>query len=96
MIRIIGAIVAFFLLIAVFTAMGWQIYRYNLDQQNQANHTSQQYQDGLIAAERDRVQGYDTATNDGQKKQIALTFCAAYQSINHPPVDLVAAQSRLC
>lgn len=96
MARIIGIILASILLVVALSVGGWQWYKYDLDQQNQANHTSQQYQDAQIAAERDRVQGYQTATDDGQKKQIAMTFCAVYPNINHPPADLVAAHAAMC
>lgn len=64
--------------------------QYHNDTQNQ------QYQAGLISAERDRVQAYDTALDPGQKTQIGATFCAVYMDLNPAPSDLVAAYSRIC
>ena len=74
----------------------WNVHKANLDQNNQANHQSQQYQDALISQERDRVQGYDAATDKTQKAQIASTFCQVYPNITHPPTDLVQAEARIC
>lgn len=96
--RIAALIVGFAVFLLVMIPVSWGIYKYNLDQQNQANHTSQQYQDGILAAERDRVQGYQIATDEGQKKQILLTYCAIYKSITHPEnaPDLVQFSAAHC
>ena len=96
--RIIAIVLGSVLVIGLLWWGGWAIYKANLDQQNQANHTSQQYQDATIQAERDRVQGYTTATDEGQKKQILMTYCAVYKSITHPDSapDLVAFSSANC
>lgn len=67
-----------------------QTNRYNV------NTHSQQYQAGLVAQERDRIQGYDTASDEAQKKQIAMTFCQVYPDLNPAPDDLVAAHARIC
>lgn len=75
---------------------GWALAGANQTKQYQVNTSSQQYQAGLVAQERDRVQGYATATDDAQKKQIALTFCQVYPDLKPAPADLVAAQSTLC
>lgn len=96
--RIIAIVLGIVVGIGVLWGGGWLIYRANLDQQNQANHQSQQYQDAIIQAERDRVQGYMTATDEGQKKQILMTYCAVYKSITHPESapDLVSFSSANC
>lgn len=74
----------------------WATYRANLEQQRDANHTSQQWQDAQIAAERNRAADYDRITNEGQKAQIKATFCAVYADITNPPADLVAAHAHIC
>ena len=94
--RIVAIILGSVLIIGCLWWGGWQIYRANLDQQNQANHTSQQYQDATIAQERAYIQGYDTAADGAQKTQIKMTFCARYAEINIPPADLAAAHARIC
>jgi len=60
------------------------------------NTGSQQYQAGLVAAERDRIAGYDAASDDAQKHQIATTFCQVYPDLNPAPADLVEAHARIC
>jgi uncharacterized protein YxeA len=94
--RIIAIVLGIVVGIGVLWGGGWAIYKANLDQQNQANHTSQQYQDGLIAQVRDKVQGYDIATDPGQKKQLSLTICALIPTINLLPADLADAKTRIC
>jgi hypothetical protein len=72
-----------------------------LDRQATSNRYSndthnQQYQSGLVSQERDRVQGYDTATDPAQKQQIKATFCQVYPTLDQPPADLVSAHARIC
>jgi hypothetical protein len=72
-----------------------------LDRQATSNRYSndthnQQYQSGLVAQERDRVQGYDTATDSAQKAQIKAAFCQVYPTLDPPPADLVEAHTRIC
>lgn len=94
--RLVAVVLGFVLVISLIWWGGWQIYKANLDQQNQSNHMSQQYQDSLIAQVRNKVEGYDIATDPGQKKQLSLTICAIIPNINHLPADLVDAKTRIC
>lgn len=71
-------------------AKAGQSARYNVNTHNQ------QYQAGLISAERDRVTGYDAATDEAQKNQIRSTFCAVYSQLDPPTPDLVDAHTRIC
>jgi len=75
---------------------GWALYKANVAQEREVNHTSQQWQDATVAAERARIQGYDASTSDAQKKQIKSTFCAIYVTIQNPPADLAVANARIC
>jgi hypothetical protein len=77
-------------------AMGWWFKQQDVGLQRDVNRNSQQYQDGLVSQERDRVQAYDVAVDDSQKKQISLTFCAVYQDLVKPPTDIMQAQARIC
>jgi hypothetical protein len=77
-------------------AMGWWFKQQDVGLQRDVNRNSQQYQDGLVSQERDRVQAYDMAVDDAQKKQISLTFCAVYQDLVKPPTDIMQAQARIC
>lgn len=96
----LGIVLAALLVLAIIVfggwKLGWWFTAQNTDLQNQVNHHSQQYQDALIEQERNELQGYDTASDDGQKKQIALTFCAQYQDITFPPADLAQRQPLIC
>lgn len=96
MFRIIGTALVAIVVVAALWLGGWGIYRANLEQERDANHTSQQWQDATVAAERARIQGYDAATNDAQKAQIKATFCATYTELTNPPADLVSANARIC
>lgn len=74
----------------------WALARQGQSNRYDVNTHSQQYQAGLIAQERDKVSGYDVATDAGQKEQIRQTFCAVYPQLNPPPSDLVSANARMC
>jgi len=74
----------------------WAIARASTSNRYDVNTHNQQYQAGLVAQERDLVQGYDAAQDPAQKSQIKQQFCSIYQSVNPPPSDLVSAASRLC
>lgn len=77
--------------------LGWWLKGANQDNLYEVNTHSQQYQAGLVSAERDRVQGYDLAVGvPSQQKQIALTFCPVFLTMTQPPSDLVAANVRIC
>lgn len=93
---VLGGIVVLAIIIFGGWKLGWWFETQNVDLQNQVNHNSQPYQDGLIQQERDRLQGWDTATDPGQKKQISLTFCEVYPDITHPPADLAQRQAQVC
>lgn len=75
--------------------LGWWMRAQSVQKQNSINHNSQNYQDGLIAQERDRANGYDIATG-GQQVTIRQQFCSVYGDIVSPPQDLIAAHSRIC
>lgn len=75
---------------------GWALYRANQSAKYEANTHSQQYQAGLVSAERDRVAAYDAATSDAQKANIATTFCQVYDELNPPTPDLETAHARIC
>lgn len=76
--------------------MGWWFKQQDVGLQRDVNRNSQQYQDGLVSQERDRIQAYDAAVDPAQKKQLALTFCAVYVDLVKPPTDIVQAQARIC
>lgn len=75
---------------------GWALYQANQSARYAANTHSQQWQAGIISQQRDRVTAYDIATDEGQKKQIATTFCAVYLDLNPAPADLTDANFRIC
>ncbi len=78
---------------------GWQLHWWAA--QSTQNHMydinthSQQYQSGLVSAERDRAQGWDAATDTGQKANIKATFCAVYADLTQIPNDLAQDAARL-
>lgn len=74
----------------------WWLAGQNVQHQRDINHSSQQYQDGLISQERDRAQAYNIATDPAQKKQFADTFCSVYFDIVDVPNDLLSAHSTIC
>lgn len=74
----------------------WWLARASQSNRYDVNTHSQQYQAGLVSQERDRVQAYDVATDDGQKAQIRSTFCAVYTQLDPPTPDLVEAHARIC
>ena len=100
----VGAVVASVLVVAVVAAIllfgmwqfGWFVAKQNQNQQNQMNHNSQQFQDGLVSQERDRLTGYDEALDAGQKTNIKNMFCTAYLDLTLPPNDLAQAHAHLC
>lgn len=99
---VFGCIVAFVLVVGLIIFGGWKagwwFQSQNVDLQNQVNHHSQAYQDGLADRLRNDVQGWRSAAPGGQKMQIASTFCALYQDLTHPEdyPDLVHAQAQIC
>jgi len=74
----------------------WALAQANQTQQYKVNTNGQQYQSSLVSQERDRISGYDIATNDAQKAQIKSTFCQVYPDLNPAPNDLVQAHARIC
>lgn len=74
----------------------WALAKAGQSNRYDVNTHSQQYQAGLVAQERDRVTGYDTATDPAQKAQIRSTFCATYAELDPPTPDLVDAHIRIC
>lgn len=74
----------------------WALNRQVISNRYQNDTHNQQYQSGLVSQERDRVQGYDAATDPAQKAQIKATFCQIYPNIDKPPADLVSARNRIC
>lgn len=96
---IVGGIIVTVALIVGLWFGGWALTKANKAQEREVNHTSQQWTDAQVAAERNRVQGYDTSTNDAQRTQIAMTFCAVYDDLartSNPPADLASAHARIC
>jgi uncharacterized membrane protein YcjF (UPF0283 family) len=92
---ILGVIVAIAIIVGGWFGF-WALAKANRDQQYQVNTNSQEYQQGLVQQEQDRVQGYDAASDATQKAQIKATFCSTYQDLTHPTNDLVQAQARIC
>lgn len=74
----------------------WALAQENQTQRYKVNTNGQQYQSGLVSQQRDRIAGYDIATNPAQKAQIKTTFCQVYMDLNPAPADLVAANARIC
>lgn len=75
---------------------GFWVAKDATNRQYQVNVNTQQYQAGLIAQERDRVQGIETSNDEGQKKNLALTFCTVYHDLTVQPEDLALAFSTYC
>lgn len=96
----LGALLAALIVAAVIVfggwRLGWWFKQQDIGLQRDVNVNSQQYQDGLISQERDRVQAYDAAVDGAQKEQLKSTFCAVYLNIVQPPVDLSQANARIC
>lgn len=92
---ILLTLVGVILLVALWFG-SWALKRANTTQQYKVNTNNQQYQAGLVSQERDRVVGYDDATDPGQKAQIKSTFCVVYLTLKPAPEDLVQANSRIC
>lgn len=65
------------------------------NQYNVNTHT-QQFQTGLVQQLRDKVQGYQLATDPAQKANFAQTFCAMYVDLTQPPQDLIQAHFTIC
>lgn len=74
----------------------WAIAKAGQTARYDVNVNNQQYQAGLIARQRDRVTDYDRSQDDAQRQAIADQFCAEYDTLNPPPVDLVRAHAHLC
>lgn len=92
---IVGVVVAIAIVVGAWTGYWW-IARQSQNNRYDVNQHSQQYQGALVSQERDRVQGWDAATDPAQKRQIADTFCAVYETLTQPPTDLVEANARIC
>ena len=60
------------------------------------NRNTQQYQAGILSAQRARVASYDNAVDEAQKKNIAQTFCTMQLDLTDVPADLAAANERIC
>jgi hypothetical protein len=87
-------------LLAVAIAVGgWAVYwRLAGSSQNhryEVNTHSQQYQAGLESQARDDAQGFDIATDPGQRAQIRMRFCATYPQLTQPAADLTADAARI-
>lgn len=74
----------------------WHLAKAGQNNRYDVNTHSQQYQAALVSQERDRVAGYDAATDPAQKQQIKATFCAVYLDLTQVPADLSAAHARIC
>jgi hypothetical protein len=95
-----GKVLAAVLITLVVVIGGWYAYwslsKTAADNRYDVNTRTQQYQQGLIDAERDRVSGYDDTTSPAQREAIAKQFCAVYAELTQPPPDLGVAHDRLC
>lgn len=98
--KAIGAVVTAFVIFALIILIGWRVGWWfrtaDVQMQRDTNVQSQQYQDGLISQERDRIQAYDTSDDSAQKKQLQMTFCSTYENLVKPPADIQSAHARIC
>jgi hypothetical protein len=74
----------------------WELALKGADNRYEVNRNTQQYQAGIIAAQRARVAAYDNAADEAQKKNIAQTFCTMELDLTDVPADLAAANDRIC
>lgn len=74
----------------------WELALKGADNRYEVNINTQQYQAALVAAQRNRVAGWDAAVDEAQKKNIAQTFCTMQLELTQVPADLAAAQTRIC
>jgi hypothetical protein len=82
--------------VVILVVGGWQLHKYNVQQEYEVNRSSQQYQQTLISELRNEAAGWHASTDEGQKAQIASTFCAKITEVNAPPDDLLKAKSEIC
>lgn len=74
----------------------WKLALAGADNRYEVNRNTQQYQAGIIAAQRARVAAWDNAVDEAQKKNIAQAFCAMQLDLTDVPEDLAAADKRIC
>lgn len=74
----------------------WKLALAGADNRYEVNRNTQQYQAGIIAAQRARVAAWENAVDEAQKKNIAQTFCTMQLDLTDVPEDLAAAEERLC
>jgi nitrogen fixation-related uncharacterized protein len=74
----------------------WALAKKSTSNQYDVNTHNQQFQSGLVAQERNYVQGYDAAPDGPQKQQIKATFCQIYPDLSPAPSDLIVAHARIC
>lgn len=74
----------------------WNLALKGADNRYEVNTKTQQYQAALVAAQRNRVAGWDAAVDEAQKKNIAQTFCTMQLELTQVPADLAAANDRIC
>lgn len=60
------------------------------------NVDSQAFQAGLVAQARGYADGWNAATDAGQKAQIASRFCTVVQDITLVPADLATDKMEIC
>lgn len=92
---IIGTLIAIGVIVGAWFAY-WPLAQANQTNQYKVNTSGQQYQSGLVSQERDRIAGYNLATDPAQKAQIKSTFCQIFPDLNPAPADLVQANARIC
>jgi hypothetical protein len=74
----------------------WSLALKGADNRYEVNTKTQQYQAGIVAAQRARVSAWDNAVDEAQKKNIAQTFCTMELDLTQVPADLAAAYERIC
>jgi hypothetical protein len=74
----------------------WSLALKGADNRYEVNTKTQQYQAGIVAAQRARVSAWDNAVDEAQKKNIAQTFCTMQLDLTQVPADLAAANERIC
>lgn len=76
--------------------LGWYVDQRNIQHRYENNVNSQQYQAGIIQRTRDYANDYRIATDPGQKRLIAMRFCAETQQLNPVPQDIANDIAVMC